>query len=136
MLLGTSRALQATRVGGDRDVRQRARRNALTESFVVRARILLDFLYPSENSRPDDVVADDFVQDGPCWLTNRPTKSDVLERVHNRAGKEIAHLTYGSDEADHPLPEYGEGWETSKPSMCSEAAHAFVLRARWSGSWS
>jgi hypothetical protein len=67
--------------------------NALLESFSVHSRILLHFLY-SRKPREDDVIAEDFLDDEDIWLSNRPQKSETLEAIHRRVGKEVAHLTY------------------------------------------
>jgi len=68
--------------------------NALLESFTVHTRVLLDFLYGPPNIREDDVLSDDFFDDVSMWAEKRPPKSDLLDSVHARVGKEIAHLTY------------------------------------------
>lgn len=67
--------------------------NALLESFTVHARILLDFLY-ADRPRKDDVIADDFFDDPTQWSKVRSPKSEALQKIHRRVGKEIAHLTY------------------------------------------
>jgi hypothetical protein len=66
---------------------------ALLESFTIHTRNLLYFLY-SKNPREDDVIAEDFLDDQEIWRSKRPKKSDVLENIHCRVGKEVAHLTY------------------------------------------
>ncbi len=67
--------------------------NAVLESFTFHARILLDFLY-AKNPKPDDVIAEHYFDDPAVWLAVRPNKSELLEGVHKRVGKEVAHLTY------------------------------------------
>lgn len=67
--------------------------NALLESFTIHARVLLDFLY-AKKPQPDDVIADDFFPTSQEWKEVRPKKTEVLEKVHKRVGKEVAHLTY------------------------------------------
>jgi len=72
--------------------------NALLESFTIHARAILDFLYASESAREDDVIAEDFF-DEPCvWHSVRPEKTTLLDSIHKRVGKEIAHLTYTRQE--------------------------------------
>ena len=87
MFMGLAR-LQATGAFGESLVN-----NALLESFTIHARVLLYFLY-SENPRPDDVIAEDFLDDTDVWHSTRPNKSSKLNSVHQRVGKEVAHLTY------------------------------------------
>jgi len=69
--------------------------NALLESFTIHTRILLDFLFAAK-PQLDDVIAEDFFEDPATWHNVRPPKSEILETVHKRVGKEIAHLTYAS----------------------------------------
>jgi hypothetical protein len=68
--------------------------NAVLESFTLHTRILLDFLYAKEAPRSDDVIAEDFFQDPEQWKSVRPEKSETLNMIHTRVGKEVAHLTY------------------------------------------
>jgi hypothetical protein len=72
--------------------------NALLESFTIHARALLDFLYTPEKLREDDVIAEDFFDDPAQWVSIRPVKTTILQTVHHRVGKEIAHLTYARQE--------------------------------------
>lgn len=68
--------------------------NALLESFVIHLRALIDFFYPPERTKPDDMLATDYFPDSTTWETARPPISDVLRNARTRAHKEIAHLTY------------------------------------------
>jgi len=68
--------------------------NALLESFVIHFRALLDFFYPPENVKKDDVLAGDYFDDSDGWEEIRPQPSKVLNRAKIRAHKEVAHLTY------------------------------------------
>jgi len=67
--------------------------NALLESFGIHTRALLWFFY-AENSRDDDVIADDFFSTPTEWQSIRPPLTEILDRAKKRADKEIAHLTY------------------------------------------
>ena len=67
--------------------------NALVESFMIHARVMLEFLY-AENPRKDDIVAEDFLPDTEQWQDIRIPKTELLETVHNRVSKEAVHLTY------------------------------------------
>jgi len=71
----------------------RAINNAFIESFVIHARVLLDFFYPLK-PRLDDVIAVDFFDRAKTWEEARPEKTDILKTIHKRVGKEAAHLTY------------------------------------------
>jgi hypothetical protein len=93
MLFGTAQAMGTLDLEGENDVRRWAIRNALVESFTVHARILLDFLFSTE-PKPDDVIAEDFFDNGSTWLQYRPAKTQLLATIHKRVGKEVAHLTY------------------------------------------
>jgi hypothetical protein len=68
--------------------------NALIESFVIHVRCVLDFLYAPKNRRDDDVIAQDYFDDPTEWENLRPPMSANLEKARDRAGKEMAHLTY------------------------------------------
>lgn len=72
--------------------RDRIIQNALIESFALHARSLTAFLYP-ENPKADDVIADDFLDDYSAWQRRRPPMSSLLNTIHPRVGKEVAHLT-------------------------------------------
>lgn len=64
-------------------------RNALVESHATHLRNLIDFLgHPKP--QPTDVVAADFISDGP-W--DSKTIADELKDLRTRANKEVAHLT-------------------------------------------
>lgn len=67
--------------------------NALVESFMIHARVLLEFLY-AQKPRPDDIIAEDFLAEPEQWEKIRIPKTDLLETVHDRVSKEAVHLTY------------------------------------------
>jgi len=67
--------------------------NAVLEAFGIHVRALIWFFYSSD-PRDDDVVAEDFLSEPHQWSTARPPLTPVLDRAKQRAGKEIAHLTY------------------------------------------
>lgn len=68
--------------------------NALLESFVIHLRALTDFFYPSDQVKPDDMLAAHYFPKQEDWETIRPPLSDTLKNAKRRAHKEIAHLTY------------------------------------------
>ncbi len=81
-----------------------ALRNALTESFVLHARALIDFFYPPIDTRTrrprppkrDDLLAEDFLPLPYQWTLwrGRPRGMPVvLRRAHRRAHKRLAHIT-------------------------------------------
>jgi hypothetical protein len=65
--------------------------NFALEVFAIHLRNLLDFFYPPPNARKTDVSAPHSFSDSSRWRP--PPKSDLLQRSHDRAHKEIAHLT-------------------------------------------
>jgi hypothetical protein len=69
-------------------------RNALLESFTIHARGLLQFFF-SNQPRPDDMVAADFLPSSAVWDAARGAMPEVLANLGARVGKEVAHLTYG-----------------------------------------
>jgi len=92
MLFGTASAIATVKLT-EENACVWATRMALIESFTMHARVLVDFLYGSK-SKSDDVVAEDFFDDPSCWVLKRPKMSELLETIHRRVGKEVAHLTY------------------------------------------
>lgn len=76
--------------------------NALIESFLIHARVLIDFFYvksrleanPNTNIRSSDVIAEDFLEKPNNWWSICPEKSPELEEVNPKVGKQVAHLTY------------------------------------------
>ena len=72
--------------------------NAALESFIIHVRNILDFLYASDKvlrtDKYDDIIAEDYFDDPSVWHKERPVKSRLLEQSHQRAHKEVAHLTY------------------------------------------
>ena len=68
--------------------------NAVLEAFTIHVRGIVDFLY-SDNPRPNDVVAQDFLPSTIDWQRVRVAPTPALELARKRAGKEVAHLTYG-----------------------------------------
>jgi len=68
-------------------------KNALLESFVIHARVLIDFFY-ALNPQKDDVIAEDFLSSPDVWRNERPKLSERLSEAKERANKHLAHLTY------------------------------------------
>ena len=68
--------------------------NTLAESIIVHARCLYEFLY-QKAKYPDDSRAEHFFDDADSWVKLRPAVSEEIKNLWARAGKEIAHLTYG-----------------------------------------
>ena len=79
-------------------LKEQAIKNAALESFTIHARALLDFLYSKKDPRRDDVIAEDFFEDPLTWTNSRPDKSERVKDVHERVGKEVAHLSYRRQE--------------------------------------
>lgn len=69
-------------------------KNALLESFAIHLRALTDFFFPPSSSKPDDVLATDFLSALPYSVELPAT----LEASRGRVHKEVAHLTYGRQE--------------------------------------
>jgi len=67
--------------------------NAALEAFTIHVRGVMDFLY-SDNPRPDDVIAQDFLPAAIDWQRVRVAPTSALKLARERAGKEVAHLTY------------------------------------------
>ena len=111
-------------------------KNALLESFVIHARVLLDFLYAC-SPRPDDIIAEDFFPVPDKWREQRRRKTELLKTVRRRVGKEAAHLTY----ARLCVGPDTKGWEYFQiaQDICRvfdqflAAVSAPLLGTRWNG---
>jgi hypothetical protein len=68
-------------------------KNALLESFCIHTRVPLDFLF-AEKPRDDDIIAEDYFSSPEKWAVIKTTKSENLQHIHHRVGKEVTHLTY------------------------------------------
>ena len=67
--------------------------NALLESFVIHASIILDFFYrPQDN--PDDAKAAHYMKDIKKWKAVLPRKTADLENFIKKRNKEVVHLSY------------------------------------------
>lgn len=71
--------------------------NAMLESFSIHARVLIDFFYPV-NPRPNDVIANDFLGAPDQWATICPPKSELLDHVEQRVGREVVRMNYDRQE--------------------------------------
>ncbi len=89
MLFGTARALHNLSSGKSEERRMWAVRNALTESFSVHARRLIEILYPSEPGS-DDVLAEDFFDNPAAWTERRPDESPLLRAVQGDADRHVS----------------------------------------------
>lgn len=69
-------------------------KNVVLESFLIHARCLFDFLYPSSDTRPNDVIVDDFFDNPNEFRKKLPSSLPIESYLKYRTGKEIAHLTY------------------------------------------
>lgn len=76
--------------------------NMKIEVFVIHLRNLVNFLYPSNDPRKDDVVANNFFSEYGEWEKIKPSLSDNLDKARKRAHKEVGHITtkrvYGQSE--------------------------------------
>ena len=66
--------------------------NAILESFLLHSRVISDFLY-KDTPRKDDVSAADYFSEPDEWQKLRPSKTELIQRLNKRVGKELAHLT-------------------------------------------
>jgi hypothetical protein len=67
-------------------------RNAVLESFLVHVRILLEFLFHSDN-HPDEVRADDYVPD---WIQHRNFSKDTkrfFAKLQRAVNARVSHLS-------------------------------------------
>ena len=67
--------------------------NALVESFLIHARILIEFLYKNK-THEDTVRASQYFTSDSYWESIRPPKTKLLEDTEQNAHEHLAHLTY------------------------------------------
>ena len=67
--------------------------NALLESFLIHARILIEFLYKNKPYKDTVRASQYFTSDSP-WKSIRPQKTELLKKTEKDAHKQLAHLTY------------------------------------------
>ena len=67
--------------------------NTAVESFVIHSAIVLDFLF-NKKLKPDDVIANDFIDDKDTWKKVYEPHLERFVFVSQRCHKEMAHLSY------------------------------------------
>lgn len=67
--------------------------NALLESFLVHARILIEFFFKDEEYK-DTVRASHYIESGNSWKNIRPQKTKLIDETEKNAHKYLAHITY------------------------------------------
>lgn len=68
--------------------------NMALENVLLHGRVLREFFYIERRKGCDDAKPDDFVKDSKRWKQERPPETHWIEKIGNRASKEVAHLTY------------------------------------------
>ena len=88
MLMATINALSSGLAGNNATVH-----NALVESFLIHARLLIEFLYRDKRYK-DNIMAQDFFSHPKKWIEEiRQPKGDLLAETERDAHKYLAHLT-------------------------------------------
>lgn len=77
--------------------------SAFVESFGVHLRNLIDFFY--REAHGDDVTAQDFLDATTTW---KPAEPATLTKAHQRANKELSHLTQARISGSPPE----KAWDT------------------------
>jgi len=75
--------------------------NSILESFVIHLRNLLDFFYPGQSVKADDVIAADYFEPGELPPAFSPI-SQILQDSEIRAHKQVSHLTTKRVAGNHP----------------------------------
>ena len=83
--------------------------NALVESFAGHSRVLIEFLYPSQNVHPDTILARHFFSPNERWSRLSPKISPLLKDTRKLANNHLAHLTYTRSEG-----KLGKRWHFAK----------------------
>jgi len=67
--------------------------NALLESFVIHASIIIDFFYRSE-IYTGDARAIHYIDDKRAWRESLPSYEKYFKKFHRKRNKEVVHLSY------------------------------------------
>lgn len=95
MLFRTADALRDDIQGDEPHSMPWATRMACIEAFVIHARVLHAFLWDKPRKGfPDDALAIDFFDDGAWEAIRNNVQGGALDGLRERAGVEIAHLSY------------------------------------------
>jgi hypothetical protein len=95
MLYGTAQVLRDEVQGPSQGTLPWPQKMACIESFAIHARVLEAFLWDkSRKAFPDDALAIDFFEDGEWETIRERVQRSALDELRNRAGHEIAHLSY------------------------------------------
>jgi hypothetical protein len=71
-----------------------SRHNEALESFLIHARLLIDFLYlPADRAYESDVLAEDFFDDPAQWHAARLSQTPLLEQTREAVHLAVAHLS-------------------------------------------
>jgi len=84
-------------------------KNALLNTFGIHARNLTLFLYPGNSKQPTDVAIDNYISSTDL-INNLTPISKNLEKVKEKANKQVAHLTTNRIEYEKK----GKEWEFLK----------------------
>lgn len=95
MLFGAAQVLRDDVQGPESGKLPWAHKMACIEAFAIHARVLEAFLWDQPNKRhPDDALAIDFFGQGQWELIRDNVQRSALDELRDRAGHEIAHLSY------------------------------------------
>lgn len=87
-------------------------RRMVHECFLLHARNLMDFLWPSLSLKSDDVIATRFVN---IQIENIPE----IDRIKKRINKQLSHITFNrsSSEQEDLLPKTNYIYDTIKDGL-------------------
>jgi len=83
--------------------------NMALETFLLHARNLVEFFYTKHKKYSTDVRALDFFENKGSWIGSRPNLTGSLTKIRERAGKELAHLTYKRISGTPPEKDWSTG---------------------------
>lgn len=67
--------------------------NLLVETFLIHARNLHDFLYPSDYFDDDDILVYDYIGNSDNYETKKTAKKELKDYIY-KINKQLSHLTY------------------------------------------
>ena len=87
--------------------------NALLESYVIHASIILDFFYQPQDTT-DDARAAHYMNDVRKWKKILPAHDPVFSKFHKKRNKEVVHLSYKRLEVKPEEKKWGVAAMTEK----------------------
>ena len=104
MLYGVSKQLQRI---SQKSIKNIYIYNALLESFVIHASVILDFFYKMPIN-PDEAKATHYINDVDSWKKQLPPYSKHFIKFNKKRNRDVMHLNYSRLD----VPVYDKNWNS------------------------